>query len=187
MDDLIAKYVKKYGEEWGSNNYPHSKIEIIKTAIANRDLDRLRPIIFADNGFSREVFERLADKRLGTTQKLRWAQLRAWAGEAACAAYDQVVHERQYEREKKRAANRLEDFIDQMKREKVNSGGVIMSRLDYMKAEIEAGFTELTVNTGGAVPIYELRNPRTRVFSQFRRKLEYELLVSLLAEKGQKS
>lgn len=183
MDDLIAKYKKKYGEEWGNrNNYPRELIEKMRVWVAAKDLDKLRPVIYTENGFSREVFERLADKRLGTTQKLRWAQLRAWAGEEVCAAYDRAELQRLEEREAKRTASQLESFADLMKFQETQYKGQNMSRYDFMKAVIKDGHIRLSVNTGGAVPIYELHNPADRSFYQFRRKLEYDLLASLLSD-----
>lgn len=178
LDDLIEKYRPKYGDEWAVSGFPQTRLDKIRQAIEDRDLEALRLIIFEDNAFSREIFEILADTKLGKTQKVRLAQLRQFVGEEACQLFDRALQETKSERDQMRAEN----FIRQMHAERTQYDGKIVSRYDFMQAIVKNGYRDLRVNTDGAVPIYELRHIQNRDYYQFRRKLEYELLKKMIED-----
>jgi hypothetical protein len=181
FEDLISKYVTKYGQAWADSGFAETRVGLIKTAIEEKNLEVLRPIIYEDNGYTRAIFERIAGLKLGKTQKARWQALREFVGEEVALAYDATFAQKKADHKAKADHYRLMDFLDELKRKQVNHYGRIMSEYDWMLWLIkEQGYTTLIVNTAGRTAIYELRNELTRTFYTFRRKIEYEALQYLL-------
>lgn len=181
FEELIKKYANKYGQEWVQGDYPQTRIDKIRAAIEAKDLETLRPIIFGDNGFSREVFKALTGVKLGKTQKARWAALCEFVGADVVKQYEDRLAQAKAEHQARRANRRVLDYLDSMKYVTTRYNGQTMSMYEWYIALKKEGFTKLIeVTQNRAVPIYELRRETDGSYYVFRRKIECEALQYLL-------
>ena len=181
FEELIKKYAKTYGEEWVESGFAQTRIDKMKAAIEAKDLEALRPIIFTDNGFSREVFQALTGVKLGKTQKARWAALCEFVGADIVKQYEDRAAWRRAEYQARRENRRILDYLDSMKYVMTRYNGQAMSMYDWYVALKKEGFTKLIeVTQNRAVPIYELRRETDGSYYVFRRKIECEALQYLL-------